>query len=141
MIRDLSAVFSFAARRGIVADNPVARASVRKTDNLRERYLTLEEVGQLGAAFNEVKAAGANPKCVAIGRLFALAGCRRGEIPGLKWSEVDFDRGLLAWITLRPASRLDRLVPQRSFYYRASAGSPEQIMCSRPRLAMGTTKA
>lgn len=95
VIRDLSAVFSFAARREIVADNPVARASVRKTDNHRERYLTLEEVERLGAAFNEVEAAGANPKGVAIGRLWALTGCRRDEIAGLKWSEVDFDRRLL----------------------------------------------
>src|SRR4051812_3721275 len=49
--RDLSAVFGFAVRRGIAPDNPVARASVRKTDNRRERYLSLEEVRRLGAAF------------------------------------------------------------------------------------------
>jgi integrase len=95
VIRDLSAVFSFAVRRGVAGDNPVARASVRKTDNRRERYLTLEEVRRLGAAFNEVEAAGANPKGVAIARLWALTGCRRDEIAGLKWSEVDFERGLL----------------------------------------------
>jgi integrase len=95
VIRDLSAVFGFAFRRGIAADNPVARASVRKTDNRRERYLSLEEVKRLGTAFNDVEAAGANPKGVAIGRLWALTGCRRDEIAGLKWSEVDFKRGLL----------------------------------------------
>jgi integrase len=95
VIRDLSAVFSFAVRRGIATDNPVARASVRKTDNRRERYLTLEEVRRLGTAFSEVEAVGANPKGVAIGRLWALTGCRRDEIAGLKWSEVDFGRGLL----------------------------------------------
>jgi integrase len=95
VIRDLSAVFSFAVRRGIVTDNPIAQASVRKTDNRRERYLTLEEVERLGDAFNEVEAAGANAKGVAIGRLWALTGCRRDEIAGLKWSEVDFKQGLL----------------------------------------------
>ena len=95
VIRDLSAVFGFAVRRGIAPDNPVARASVRKTDNRRERYLSLEEVRRLGAAFNEVEAPGANAKGVAIGRLWALTGCRRDEIAGLKWSEVDFERGLL----------------------------------------------
>lgn len=95
VIRDLSALFSFAVRREIVADNPVARASVRKTDNRRERYLSLEEVKRLGAAFNDIEAAGANPKGVTIGRLWALTGCRRDEIAGLKWSEVDFERGLL----------------------------------------------
>ena len=50
---------------------------------------------RLGAAFNEVEAEGANPKGLAIGRLWALTGCRRDEIAGLKWSEVDFERGLL----------------------------------------------
>jgi hypothetical protein len=48
VVRDLSAVFSFAGRRGIVPENPCARAAVRKTDNRRERYLTLDEVKRLG---------------------------------------------------------------------------------------------
>jgi integrase len=38
---------------------------------------------------------GANAKAIAIARLWALTGCRRDEIAGLKWSEVDFERSLL----------------------------------------------
>lgn len=95
VVRDLSAVFSFANRRGIMATNPVEKASVRKTDNRRERFLTLEEVTRLGAAFDALKADGANPKAIAIARLWALTGCRRDEIAGLRWSEIDFERGLL----------------------------------------------
>ncbi len=95
VVRDLSAVFSFAVRREIVADNPVDNASIRKTDNRRERYLTLEEVTRLGAAFDAIEADGASPKALAIARLWALTGCRRDEIAGLRWSEVDFERGLL----------------------------------------------
>ncbi|HIJ62907.1 MAG TPA: site-specific integrase [Rhodospirillaceae bacterium] len=95
VVRDLSAVFSFAVRRGIVAENPVERASIRKTDNRRERFLTLEEVTRLGAAFDAMEEAGANPKAMGIARLWALTGCRRDEIAGLRWSEVDFERGLL----------------------------------------------
>lgn len=95
VVRDLSAVFSFAARRGILQENPVDRASIRKTDNRRERFLTLDEVTRLGAAFDELEAGGANSKAVTIARLWALTGCRRDEIAGLRWSEVDAARGLL----------------------------------------------
>ncbi len=94
VVRDVSAVFSFGARHGFVATNPVENASVRKTDNRRERFLTLEEVSRLGAAFTQVEAEGANPKAVAIARLWALTGCRRNEIAELKVHEVKLDQSL-----------------------------------------------
>ena len=95
VFRDLSAVFSFAGRRGLVDENPCDRAAVRKTDNQKSRYLAKEEIGRLGAACDELEAEGANRKGIDIARLWALTGCRRQEIAELKWSEVDFDRGLL----------------------------------------------
>lgn len=95
VVRDLSAVFSFAMRRRLVSANPVATASVRKTDNRRNRFLSLPEVRRLGAALNQLEAERANPKATNIARLWALSGCRRNEIAGLKWSEVDLERGLL----------------------------------------------
>ena len=95
VFRDLSAVFSFAKRREIVATNPCEIAAVRKSDNRRDRYLTLEEVARLGAAFDALEVEGEKPKAIAIARLYALTGCRRDEIAGLRWSEVDFERGML----------------------------------------------
>lgn len=95
VVRDLSALFSFAQRQRIVPANPVATASVRKTDNRRERFLSLEEVKRLGAALEAVEAEGANPMAINQARLLALTGCRRNEIAGLKFEEVDFERGLL----------------------------------------------
>ena len=41
VVRDLSAVFSFARRNEIVHRNPCETAAVRKTDNRNDRYLTL----------------------------------------------------------------------------------------------------
>lgn len=95
VVRDLSAVFSFAIRRGIAESNPVQRAAIRKTDNRLDRYLSLEEIVRLGRAFDELAEEGANAKAIAIARLWALTGCRRDEIAALKWSEVDLKRGLL----------------------------------------------
>ena len=94
VVRDLSAVFSFGRRHGFVTKNPVEDASVRKTDNRRERFLTLEEVSRLGEALDKVEAEGANSKGVAITRLWALTGCRRNEIAGLKVLEVNLESSL-----------------------------------------------
>ena len=94
VVRDLSAVFSFGARHGFNAKNPVEQASVRKTDNRRERFLTLEEVSRLGEAFDKVEAQGANPKAIAISRLWALTGCRRNEIAELKVHEINLTSSL-----------------------------------------------
>lgn len=95
VVRDLSAVFSFALRSEIVQRNPCETAAVRKTDNQKERFLTLEEVTRLGAALDQLEAAGVNTKAVNIARLWALTGCRREEIAALRWSEVSTDEGML----------------------------------------------
>lgn len=95
VVRDLSAVFSFAQRSEIVKRNPCESAAVRKTDNRRERFLTLEEVTRFGTALDELETEGVNAKAVNIARLWALTGCRRDEIAGLRWHEVDADEGFL----------------------------------------------
>jgi integrase len=95
VVRDLSAVFSFAIRSEILSRNPCESAAVRKTDNRNERFLTLDEVTLLGAALDALEQEGVNPKAANIARLWALTGCRRDEIAGLNWAEVDVDGGLL----------------------------------------------
>lgn len=58
-------------------------------------FLTLEEVSRLGGVLDELEEEGVNPKALNIARLWALTGCRRDEIAGLKWPEINFDEGLL----------------------------------------------
>lgn len=95
VVRDLSAVFSFALRSEIVHRNPCETAAVRKTDNQKERFLALDEVTRLGAALDDLEQEGVNRKATNIARLWALTGCRRDEIAGLMWSEVDAEKGFL----------------------------------------------
>lgn len=95
VVRDLSAVFTFAQRSEIVSVNPCEHAAVNKTDNQRKAFLTLEQVKALGAALIALETKGVNVKATNIARLWALTGCRRNEIAGLRWSEVDFDRAAL----------------------------------------------
>jgi integrase len=78
-----------------VASNPCDTAAVRKTDNQNERFLILEEVSRLGAALDELEQEGVNLKALNIARLWALTGCRRNEIAGLRWPEVNFEEGFL----------------------------------------------
>jgi integrase len=78
---------------------------------LGEWIRTLEPT-RLGAAFDAIEADGASPKAMAIARLWALTGCRRDEIAGLRWSEIDFERGLLIRITAgHTINRIDELAP------------------------------
>jgi integrase len=78
-----------------VSRNPCETAAVRKTDNQKKRFLTLEEVTRLGAALDELEREGVNPKALNIARLWALTRCRRDEIAGLTWPEVNLEEGLL----------------------------------------------
>ena len=92
VVRDLSAVFTYAQHNEIRADNPVENAPVNKQDNKRTRFLDLGEVRQLGAALVKMEARGLNPKAANIARLWALTGFRRNEAAGLKRSEIDWER-------------------------------------------------
>lgn len=93
-VRTLSAVFTFAIRRELIVVNPCAAAQ-KPADSKRDRFLTVDEVRRLGVALEELGTQGVNPQALAIIRLWVLTACRRNEIAGLKWSEIDFDLACL----------------------------------------------
>jgi integrase len=63
---------------------------VRKfPDGRQRRFLTLAEVGKLGAAMRAAEAAGENPVAVECVRFLLLTGLRRMEALGLPWEWVD----------------------------------------------------
>ena len=90
----LGGIFSFAVSRRLRADNP-ARGVKRYTDKKGETFLSTAELAKLGDALATYETKGANPAAVAIIRLLAFTGARKGEIAGLRWSEVDLERGYL----------------------------------------------
>jgi integrase len=117
----LSAIFTFGESRGLIPDgtNPTRHVE-RFEEEKRERFLTVAELARLGEALREAETTGLpwrgpiatgpkakhiakpenrvsrfDPTAVAAVRLLMFTGCRLREILHLKWSEVDFERGLL----------------------------------------------
>ena len=135
---DLSAVFSFAARREIITRNPCVSAAVRRTGNNNERNLSLDELTRLGKALSELEQEGANRKAVDIARLWALTGCRHEEISGLKWLETDLEDGFLVLDDSKTGKSLRPLgvaaqVLLRDIRARRDAANPKEEKAVRER--------
>jgi integrase len=90
----LGGILTYAVEAGIIESNP-AHGIRKPKDNVRTRRLTEAEYRTLGEM---LRAAGQDEKYVItidIIRQIALTGCRRSEIIGLKWSEVDTETSCL----------------------------------------------
>jgi integrase len=90
----VGSIMGFAKDRGLRGDNPahgVRKALVRKM----ERFLSESEIARLAEALDFDETATGNPFPTAAIRLLMLTGCRRSEIIGLRWLDVDFDHQLL----------------------------------------------
>jgi integrase len=119
MLGAVSCAYGFAQRRGIVPEgfNPASHIE-KYSEQRRERFLSEEELGRLGAAILEAESVGVPwhpdpdkqakhaPKeenrrtkidqyAAAALRLLLFTGARLREILLLKWAHVDFERGLL----------------------------------------------
>ena len=84
----LGAIFTYAVRKGLRFDNP-AHGIVRFADGRRQRRLTNDEYRQLGRT---LKTAEVWKPAIAATWLMVLTGWRRGEVLGLRWSEIDLLR-------------------------------------------------
>jgi integrase len=89
----LSAFFAWAITGGFIETNPVTGTGKADEGGSRERVLTEDELAEVWAALEADQFGD-------IVRLLILTAQRREEIGGLRWSEVDFERGL---IVLPPA--------------------------------------
>jgi integrase len=87
----LGAIFTYAVRHRMRADNPV-HGVMRPADGRRERRLLDAEYAALGAALRRAEAETVWPAAVAAVRFLALTGWRSGEALGLRWADVDLVR-------------------------------------------------
>lgn len=90
----LGGILTYAVDAGIVLDNP-AHGIRKPKDNVRTRRLTESEFRILGEM---LRTAAGNEKyatTVEIIRQIALTGCRRSEVIGLRWTEVDTETSCL----------------------------------------------
>lgn len=104
-LRLLSSILSFGVREGLLSSNPAI--GIDKTpDRALERFLSPEEMRALGEALATAEASGAHPSGISIIRMLALSGARKGEIEGLRWSEVDLKTGFLRLSTSKTGAKL-----------------------------------
>ena len=97
----LRQIMNFAIARGYVEKNPAQGIRPNRRPKLT-RFLSLEEIARLHRAL-DAEAGKGNGQQADIIRLLLLTGCRRGEIVGLRWSEVR--DGMLALIDSKTGPR------------------------------------
>jgi integrase len=86
---NLSALFSWAVKEGLTEDNPAAHTHDPGAGiPPRERVLSETELAAIWKACRD------DHFGVAV-KLLTLTACRRQEIGGLRWGEIDFDRGIV----------------------------------------------
>jgi integrase len=114
---NLSAMFSWAMKEGLAESNPVANTN-KQTERSRHRVLTNAELAVLWAALEDDNYGN-------IIKLLLLTGCRANEIAGLRWQEIDFQRGMITLPPERVKNARAHLVPM--------SGPVADILKARPR--------
>ena len=108
MLRHLSACLSWGVERGLLERNTAIGIKAPVQIVARERVLTDDEIRAVWAA-TVVGATPAEQTYFSILRILLLTGQRRGEVGGMRWSELELDRAL--W-------RLPNHVPRTSYRMR-----------------------
>src|SRR5262249_44626044 len=84
----MSAMFTWGMKEGLVLTNPVINTNKRE-EKPRERTLSNAELRLIWRALNDGHYS-------AVVKLLMLTGQRANEIAALRWSEIDFDRGVIS---------------------------------------------
>jgi site-specific recombinase XerD len=126
----VGAIFSFAVKRKWRADNPVSTIE-KPQDVKRMRRLAETEYAQLWSAVNGIK----KGVLADVFTMLAITGFRSGEIKNLRWSEIDFERGIATLgetktgLSVRPLSRaaieiINRQPQTSTFVFTYKNGKP-----------------
>ena len=83
-----------------------------KVEKHHERFLTHEELYRLGQVLEVAPAERlASPHSAAAIRLLVLTGCRRNEILGLRWEDLDFEAGEMRLADTKTGARVVPMPP------------------------------
>jgi hypothetical protein len=125
----VSAMYSDLCDRGVVEMHPLLRLKKRTKEVARDRVLSLDELKRCWAlASSNVPAQSADQFRHLIG-LLSLTGCRREEIAGMSWNEVDIERRLFNLPAARSKTKVGRTIPL--------CDQAIRILERRPRLSEG----
>ncbi len=104
-IRLFSSILSYAVDAGMIERNPALGVKLAPSGQ-RHRYLSPQELKRLGEVLDRPAASETAGTAAIIIRLLVLTGARRGEIEGLRWSEVDFNFGMLRKETSKTGAKV-----------------------------------
>ena len=94
--RLISTVLEQALKEGLVPFNVAGRTTLPKTEKKEVNYFQPEQIAEIRDCLDrEVEAEPSRIKWKTILHLFLITGARRGEILGLKWDRVDFDKNCI----------------------------------------------
>lgn len=88
------AIFAFANRRGIRADNPAHRIKKPPVKKMN-RFLSEVEIAKVAGALDGESLSSGTPYPSAAIKMLLLTGCRKSEILDLRWRHVDFEHKCL----------------------------------------------
>ena len=92
--------------------NPCRFVRRYKVEKHHERFLTPEELSRLGQALDAAPGERlASVHATAAIRLLVLTGCRRNEILGLRWEDLDFEAGEMRLADSKTGARVAPLPP------------------------------
>ena len=89
-----NAVFDYAYRLELIKDNPMKKVMIprNKKNDKRENYYSKQELNE----FLEYCKSDLTYKYFAVFRVLAYSGMRKGELRGLLWSDIDFEKNTIS---------------------------------------------
>ena len=101
----LSRVYIWARKKRMCTTNPVANSDKQEENGERDRVLSDEEIAKLWQATE------GDADYHQVVRLVLLTGCRRDEIGGLQWNEIDMEKRAITIAKERSKNGNAHLVP------------------------------
>lgn len=101
----MGTILEYARRQGLVTSN-VARGVQKYAIGKRTRFLSYEEIAELGKAITVAAEHGENKTALAAITALTLTGCRRQEVLDLPWGSLDSQRKCIRFADTKTGAQL-----------------------------------